>query len=195
MNLASALRPYRVKDLRERQFGRLHAVHVAGRDRQSRALWACVCACGMNVTVPSRHLVNGKVVSCGCLGREVAAENGRRGRAKISGARSHLFNPALTEEHRRRRRNLVELRGWRRCVFERDDYVCDVCGVRGGRLQAHHLDCWSAYPNRRFDVSNGVTLCRAHHRTFHNFMGGPRKPCTESDYRSWRALTEPKRTV
>ena len=62
----------------------------------------------------------------------------------------------------------VEYKEWRRQVFARDDFTCQCCGQRGGRLQAHHIKEWSASPDLRFDVSNGVTLCRSCHYRFHS---------------------------
>lgn len=36
-------------------------------------------------------------------------------------------------------RNCKESKDWRCKVFERDDYTCQVCGKRGGDLEAHHI--------------------------------------------------------
>jgi 5-methylcytosine-specific restriction endonuclease McrA len=61
--------------------------------------------------------------------------------------------------------------GWRSAVFKRDNYVCQVCSNRGGRLHAHHLDSWSAYPLRRIFLDNGTTLCIKCHKDFHSRYG------------------------
>jgi 5-methylcytosine-specific restriction endonuclease McrA len=53
---------------------------------------------------------------------------------------------------------------WRKTVFERDDYTCQHCQQRGGALQAHHIRSWSKYPDLRYEVENGVTLCIACHK-------------------------------
>lgn len=61
-------------------------------------------------------------------------------------------------------------REWRTAVFEYDVYTCWVCGNRGNQsscyLEAHHLKSWANYPKLRFDVSNGVTLCKECHLIF-----------------------------
>ena len=63
----------------------------------------------------------------------------------------------------KRLRNSGEYAIWRDEVFRRDAYVCQDCGIRGGRLEAHHIFRWSVYIDLRFVVGNGITLCRKCH--------------------------------
>jgi 5-methylcytosine-specific restriction endonuclease McrA len=58
----------------------------------------------------------------------------------------------------------AEYKAWRRAVFERDDYTCQMCRIRGGQLQADHIKSYAHFPELRLDVSNGRTLCRPCHR-------------------------------
>lgn len=55
-------------------------------------------------------------------------------------------------------------RDWRKAVFERDDYTCQACFVKGGRLQAHHIKPYKAFPELRHELSNGQTLCVECHK-------------------------------
>ena len=50
--------------------GRLTIVEDAGRDKQGRASWRCVCDCGNEVIVSGHSLRNGNTRSCGCLQRD-----------------------------------------------------------------------------------------------------------------------------
>ena len=53
---------------------------------------------------------------------------------------------------------------WRKSVFRRDKGCCQFPGCKSRkRPQAHHVLTWSAYPLLRFEVSNGIILCRIHH--------------------------------
>lgn len=56
---------------------------------------------------------------------------------------------------------------WRRDVFRRDDYTCQRCGAKGGKLNAHHIKPWIDHPELRYDVENGITLCVACHLITH----------------------------
>ena len=63
----------------------------------------------------------------------------------------------------RERKGSPEHVAWRTSVFERDDYTCQECGERGCHLEAHHIKGWAHHPDLRFDVENGVTVCRPCH--------------------------------
>jgi 5-methylcytosine-specific restriction endonuclease McrA len=56
-----------------------------------------------------------------------------------------------------------EYQDWRKAVFGRDNYICQSCGVRGGYLEADHIKPWCAFPDLRYDVDNGRTLCKPCH--------------------------------
>jgi len=44
-------------------------------------------------------------------------------------------------------------------VFERDNYTCQICGVRGVDLQVDHIQSWAEYIELRFNIENCRTLC------------------------------------
>lgn len=48
-------------------------------------------------------------------------------------------------------------------VFERDDYTCQLCGIRGGVLQVDHIKSWADYVELRFNMENCRTLCVSCH--------------------------------
>lgn len=60
---------------------------------------------------------------------------------------------------------------WRKAVFERDDYTCQMCYRRGGRLQADHIRPYASNPDVRWDLSNGRTLCFECHKLTPTYGG------------------------
>jgi hypothetical protein len=51
---------------------------------------------------------------------------------------------------------------WRMSVYKRDKFTCVNCGYRskGNKdIRADHIKPFSLYPELRFDVNNGRTLC------------------------------------
>lgn len=60
-------------------------------------------------------------------------------------------------------RKSVEYLDWKAQVFVRDGRQCVLCGSTQ-EIEADHIKPFSVYPELRFDVANGRTLCHACHR-------------------------------
>ncbi len=58
----------------------------------------------------------------------------------------------------------TEQNWWRKAIFERDNYTCKECGQYGGRLQADHILPYSTFPEARWNLDNGRTLCVECHK-------------------------------
>ena len=91
----------------------------------------------------------------------------RIGKPNLSttGSKHHAWKGGITPINKAIRQSL-EYRIWRRSVFERDDYTCIWCGQVGGKLNADHIKPFSLYPELRFTIENGRTLCfKCHKKT------------------------------
>lgn len=75
-------------------------------------------------------------------------------------------------------RSSLEYRLWRETVFKRDKYTCVWCGVRGRwckekkkniKIQADHIKPFAYYPELRFAIDNGRTLCVPCHKNTGTF--------------------------
>ena len=95
-----------------------------------------------------------------------ARANMRKGSRRISGS-DHCCWKGGSTPRIIAVRNSSSYKNWRTAVFERDDYTCQMCNERGGRLEAHHIHPVRDHKNDLliFDVDNGVTLCKTCHRS------------------------------
>ena len=61
---------------------------------------------------------------------------------------------------------------WRKLVFKRDNYTCQKCNIKSKkghyvRIEAHHIKPFAMFPELRFVISNGITLCKKCHLQEH----------------------------
>lgn len=84
-------------------------------------------------------------------------------RPDLRGANHWNWKNNATPLNKQLRRN-EQYKEWRQAVFKRDDYTCVFCGIRGTELHPDHIMPWSLFPNVRYDVLNGRTLCKDCHR-------------------------------
>jgi hypothetical protein len=88
------------------------------------------------------------------------------------GANHHSWKSWLTDEIRERyARKTTQYNEWRKAVYEKDGYTCRKCGRVGKTLEAHHLYGFHEHQALRYDVNNGVTMCKRCHIDFHRLYG------------------------
>lgn len=61
-------------------------------------------------------------------------------------------------------RSTTRFKEWRKKVFERDNYTCQICFQKSGFLEPHHIKNVASYPELVSEITNGVTLCINCHR-------------------------------
>lgn len=79
------------------------------------------------------------------------------------GKESHLWRGGVSNQNKLER-SRSKYKIWRMSIFERDDYTCQSCGVRGVELHADHIKQFAFYPELRYELSNGRTLCVPCHK-------------------------------
>jgi len=82
---------------------------------------------------------------------------------KMSGENNHNWKGGIYPINRKIRKS-TEYKLWRKSVFERDKYTCRFCKEKGGELQADHIKPLAYFPELRFAIDNGRTLCKDCHR-------------------------------
>lgn len=68
-------------------------------------------------------------------------------------------------------KNSAKLYMWKRAVKERDGHKCMQCASTH-RVAAHHVVPWRLDEIKRFDISNGITLCISCHGKAEGFQKG-----------------------
>lgn len=88
------------------------------------------------------------------------------------GNKSHLWKGGKTKLNKLERCR-SEYREWRNKIFIRDKYTCQKCGIKSIKgltvyLHSHHIKSFADYPESRFDINNGITLCKNCHLLEHS---------------------------
>jgi len=96
-------------------------------------------------------------------------------RKKISeaqrGPKSHKWKGGISSTNELIRKS-VEYKLWREAVFKRDSWTCIWGGkAHGSKLVADHIKPFAKYPELRFAIDNGRTLCEGCHKTTETFGG------------------------
>jgi len=110
------------------------------------------------------------------------SEESRKKRGeRIKGKKNYNWKGGITSLVQQIRHH-YKYRQWRSDVFTRDDFTCQECEVRGGKLHAHHkdksfsgileeykiktleeaLDC-----EELWNINNGITMCQKCHYKKH----------------------------
>jgi len=79
----------------------------------------------------------------------------------------HPFYKDGQSRNRKREYKTFKFNKWRRSVYERDNFICQMCGQKGKELNCHHIKSFTNFSKIRFDISNGITLCKDCHMNLH----------------------------
>lgn len=140
-------------DLTGKIFGRLVVLEFSGHDKYKSALWKVKCDCGSVKIVNGNDLRRGFTTSCGCYNMERSIEAN-------SGRNNHNWQGGITPEDVLIRHSF-KYRCWRNNILKRDNYTCQMCGRKSkDGMQVHHIYPFVEYAELRFEVWNGVTLCK-----------------------------------
>lgn len=102
-------------------------------------------------------------------GKKHSIETRKKMSESHKGDKSYLWKGGITPLNLAIRAS-IEYKLWRESVFKRDNYTCTFCGdSKGGNLNADHIKPFAFYPELRFELSNGRTLCIECHKKTETF--------------------------
>jgi len=156
----------KLRKLRNSERGKVYNnLTIARIFRRGKDYWAvCDCECGTTgYKVLLRSLKTENTKGCGCL-QHIVPDH-------LRGENHPWYDHELTDEDRELGRHFPGQDAFRSSIFQRDDYTCQACGVRGGRLAGHHIRPWKYFEADRFKTWNLVTLCKSCHQEFHATFG------------------------
>ena len=142
---------------------------------------------------------NGKIIKCVVCGRDfyITQTEIRRKRkfcsnkcmglhySKIKvGKNNNFYKDGKSKERaieRDQLRQTIEYKNFVKFFLIRDNNICIQCGTKRKRvkdgkekncnLTVHHIKSWKNYPKLRFDIDNGITLCKDCHFKIHKKRG------------------------
>jgi len=114
--------------------------------------------------------------NAGLAGYRAGTQHSAETRRKIGESNRARHPNPVTPEHTLIRKSSA-YKAWRIAVFQRDNYTCQICATRSVagkrlRLNADHILPFAQYPENRFDVDNGRTLCEPCHRKTPTYGNG-----------------------
>lgn len=161
-------KPRKYQDLTGMKFGELTVVSFNDEETKKHSgsftYWNCICSCGKECISYSASLKDGRKVTCGDRSIHRLGKNNSNWKGGVAPIR-------LSQ------RTSKEYNSWRDSVYAKDWYTCQCCGEHKNiEKNAHHLLNFSEYEDLRYDVNNGITLCKSCHYSteagsFHNLYG------------------------
>lgn len=85
-------------------------------------------------------------------------------RLYLRGINNPAWRGGVYTKERQLAMSRVEYKNWRISVFKRDEFTCQKCHTKGCELNADHILPWKLFPELRYSIKNGRTLCVSCHR-------------------------------
>lgn len=130
-----------------------------------RRFFLMECICGKEHIAGMETLKSGDTTSCGCIKKNFLIKfNTGKNHSKENSPRWIEDRTKLSKYVHGKERRSPAYKHWTKEVKIRDGFKCKINNVDCcGDLESHHILNWQEYPELRFDINNGITLCQFHH--------------------------------
>lgn len=171
-----------IVDITNQIFGSLTVLYrdISASEKNKTTFWVCKCSCGALLSVRGGDLKNGHTTTCG------------NALIHWSGENAPGWKGGLTSLNVRGKNN-SDYSNWRDAVYAKDWYTCQCCGKSKGIIKnAHHILPYASNEYLRYDVNNGICMCKECHYTtvkdsFHNKYGTVNNtPEQLEEYINWK---------
>jgi len=115
----------------------------------------------------------GQLGNSHALGAVRSLETRKKISESLKGEKHFNWKGGRSSEIEKLRHNF-EYKLWREAVFKRDNWTCIWCGFHG-YVQADHIKPFCDYPELRFAIDNGRTLCVPCHKKTSTYGGHKNK--------------------
>ncbi len=141
-----------VIDLIGKRFSRLVVLSREPNDKHGKARWLCQCDCGTLKTIQGREIRIGKIRSCGCLRKEVAAKT-----AKTRKPPCRRIDPDRTEKYCPGCKQTLPVEGFGKNRSQSDGLTayCLPCHNRKG--QENRVKNWGSSRHYHLVQRYGIT--------------------------------------
>jgi len=129
-------------------------------NKNHRTMYKCLCDCGKETIASGTDLRRNTKKSCGCLIVKHINKLNKNTRI-LAGCDPDI---SMSTNNMRIRNDASP---YRRMVFKRDNFKCQLCGCTG-KINAHHIKPISLFPELACDITNIITLCVECHKKAHN---------------------------
>lgn len=140
-----------------------------------------------NVAWGKRRFCSQKCSQLGKVGKPLSEDHRKKISESRKGKKHPFFGKKLSEEHRKNlrkakigelnpnwntnreevthdKRNDGQYKQWRKEVRKRDRNECQLLDENCcGDKVTHHIKPWALYKELRYEINNGITLCKFHH--------------------------------
>lgn len=126
-------------------------------------------SCAAKINARKRGMGGFIYPKCGTCFKVLAARRAKycnkcKGAAYNSGNKHYKWIEDRSKIKRQLERNNPNDKQWKLSVYRRDKFKCKMSNPDcKGQLEAHHILSWREYPELRYEINNGITLCRFHH--------------------------------
>jgi len=158
--IALIFRKYTTKEQRVKVKAKKHGDKIRGRKNPTLKEWRKT----HNVWAGRKHTIEArKSQSKAKIGKKHTLVRRIEQSARLQGITPTEWTNFATSTSERLKSS-SEYKVWRKAIFTRDNWTCQECGKRGGRLHPHHIKAKSANPELIFCMDNGITLCHDCHK-------------------------------